>query len=108
MGGLGASEIILVLIAFGIIIIFPVWGYRAGSKRAIGPIGGLLLGLFLNWIGIIIVYCTNRIDEQKSYNFPDQSSADELKKYKQLLDNGAITEAEYRIQKARILNSNGY
>jgi hypothetical protein len=66
MGGLGAPEIILVLIAFGMIIIFPVWGYRAGAKRTIGPIAGLLLGLFLSWIGIIIVYSTKRIDEQKS------------------------------------------
>ena len=69
MGGLGAPEIILILIAFGIMLIFPVWGYRAGLKRAIGPIGGLLLGLFLNWIGIIIIYCTKRIDGQKNnYN----------------------------------------
>ena len=80
MGGLGAPEIILILIAFGIMIIFPVWGYRAGSNRAIGPIGGLLLGLFLNWIGIIIVYCTPRINEQKPYDGSNPSSMDELKK----------------------------
>lgn len=106
MGGLGLPEIILILIAFSIIIIFPVWGYRAGLNRTIGPTAGLLLGLFLSWIGIIIIYCTKRIDEQKFYNFSNQSSADELKKYKQLLDSGAITEAEYQIQKARVLNSN--
>jgi hypothetical protein len=87
-------------------IIFPVWGYKAGSNRTIGPTAGLVLGLFLNWIGIIIVYCTPRINEQKLYNFPNQSSADELKKYKELLDSGTITETEYQIQKARILNSN--
>lgn len=106
MGGLGAPEIILIIIAFGIMIIPPIWGYNAGLNRTIGPIGGLLLGFFLSVFGVIIVYCSKRVDEQKFYNFPNQSSADELKKYKQLLDSGAITEAEYRIQKARILNSN--
>ena len=105
MGSIGAPEIILILIALGIIVLFPVWGYRAGSTRAVGPVGGLLLGLFLGPLGIIIIYA---MGAKKAYDpsdyFPPQSTADELQKYKQLLDTGAITEAEYNVQKIRLLN----
>lgn len=104
MGSLGAPEIILILIALGLFVLFPVWGYRAGSKRTVGPVGGVLLGLFLGIIGIIIIYCTGRVYEPSLYNFPNQSTADELQKYKRLLDSGAITEAEYNVQKGRLLN----
>ncbi|WPU99437.1 SHOCT domain-containing protein [Mucilaginibacter sp. cycad4] len=111
MGGLGAPEIILIVIALGLMlgyaILFPVWGYNAGSKRTIGAVPGLFLGLFLNFIGIIIVYCSPRIQNKGFYDFPKQSSADELQKFKQLFDSGAITESEYNAQKNRILNS-GY
>lgn len=104
--GLGAPEIIVIIIAFSFFLVPAALGYSAGSKRMIGPVGGLLLGLFFNLLGLIIVYCTRRIDEKPFYNFSNQSPADELKKYKQLLDSGAITENEYNVQKARILNSN--
>ena len=50
----------------------------------------------------LIVYSFNKIPE---YNFTTFSSAEELKKYKDLLDSSAITEAEYQIQKERILRS---
>jgi len=105
MGSLGAPEIILIIIALGLLLLFPIWGYNAGSKRTVGPVGGLFLGLFLGLIGIIIVYCTNSVDEPRPFYPPSQSAADELQKYKQLFDSGAITEAEYNTQKARILNS---
>ena len=102
---MGAPELILIFIALFLIVIFPVWGYREGAKRSVGATGGLLLGLFLGIIGVIIVFCTKRLDEPVYNYFQNQpSAADELHKYKQLLDNGAITEQEYNIQKGRILN----
>ena len=106
MGTLGAPEIILILIVLGIFVLFPVWGYRAGATRAVGSTGGLLLGLFLGVLGIIIVYAMGpaKVYDPNEYNFPFQSAADELQKYKQLLDSGAITEAEYNVQKSRLLN----
>ena len=103
MGGLGAPELILILFVFGGWIGFAAWGYNAGAKRTIGSTGGLLLGLFLGLIGILIVYCTGRVDNQPFYNFPPTSAADEIQKYKQLLDSGAITEAEYNRKKGEIL-----
>jgi len=99
---LGAPEIIVISLVFGIYAIFPVWGYIAGSERSIGGAGSLLLGLFFSLLGIIIVYCTRRIDYPLN-PFSMRSTADELAKYKQLLDSGAITEAEYQLQKAKLL-----
>lgn len=108
MFNLGVPEIILIIVAFGILggcIIFPIWGYKAGAERTIGAIPGLLLGFFLNIIGIAIIYCTPKIGYKDPYALPARSSADELEKFKQLLDSGAISEAEFNNQKARILNS---
>jgi Short C-terminal domain len=106
MGLLEPQHIILLFILL-LIFIFPftIWGYFAGRNRTVGGGGGLLLGLFLGFIGIIIVYCTSRTDRQVFINYNNISAADELKKYKDLLDSGAITEAEYNLQKSRILNN---
>ncbi|PTQ93596.1 putative oligomerization/nucleic acid binding protein [Mucilaginibacter yixingensis] len=92
---LGTTEIIFLLSSFLITVVIPsIWGYKVGAQRSIGAIVGLLLGFFLSYIGIIIVYL-----------MPSKlnSAADELQKYKQLLDSGAITEQEYQDQKTRIL-----
>jgi uncharacterized membrane protein len=64
----------------------------------------LVLGLFLNIVGIIIIYLTKKVDKNAHINLKSLSAIDELKKYKELLDKGAITEQEYNIQKGRILN----
>jgi hypothetical protein len=102
--GIGAPEIIIILIILCIYILFPVWGYIEGKKRSVGPVGGLLLGAILGIIGIIIVYCTPRVDQQALHGFQPLSKAEELQQYKQLFDSCAITEDEYETQKARILS----
>jgi hypothetical protein len=111
MGGLGAPEIILIIVAFTLMAVFavaiPIWGYKAGSNRTIGAVPGLFLALFLSFIGILVIYCTPKIQNKDPFAFPPRSSADELQKFKQLLDSGTITEAEFKNQKARILNT-GY
>jgi uncharacterized membrane protein len=102
--GLGAPEIIIIALFIAFYVIFPVWGYKEGSKRTIGATLGLLLGVFLGFIGVIIVYCTPKVKEQPFYDFQAESrKADDLQKYKDLLDSGAITEEEYQTQKAKIL-----
>ncbi len=104
--GLGAPEIIILLIILCIYVLFPIWGYIEGKKRSVGAIGGLLLGAILGVIGIIIIYCTPKVQEpQPLYDFQAESrKADELQKFKDLLDSGAITEEEYQTQKAKILS----
>jgi len=87
-------------IIFVCFIITAIWGYRAGAKRKVGGAAGLFLGLILGPIGIIIIYCFDKIEK-----LPIESIPDQLKKFKDLLDSSAITEAEYNVQKAKILNS---
>jgi len=101
---LGLAEIVFLLVSFLITVIIPsVWGYKVGAQRSIGAAVGLLLGFFLSYIGIIIIYLTPLSSQSNPGNSPFNSTADELQKYKQLLDSGAITEQEYNQQKARIL-----
>ena len=105
MGDLFSSDFLIIVITFLIFPLSPVafayWGYKEGGKRTIGASTGLVLGLLLSFVGIIIVYCAN---EATVPNFMIQSPADELKKYKDLLNDGAITQEEFNIQKNRILN----
>ena len=54
----------------GVVTGLSIWGYTQGKKRTIGSTGGLLLGMFLGLIGIIIVYCINRIDDHIAKNMP--------------------------------------
>ena len=71
-----------------------------GDKRGIGRTPGFFLGLLLGVIGLIIVLCS---PSNATLN-PFESIPDQLKKYKDLLDSGAITQAEYELQKTRLLN----
>ncbi|OKS89059.1 SHOCT domain-containing protein [Mucilaginibacter polytrichastri] len=96
---MGAPEFIILFIW----LLFALWGYNAGKERNIGSTTGLLLGLFLGFIGVIIVYCSRKIIYEQPF-YTNESTADQLKKYKDLLDSGAITESEYNIQKGKLLN----
>jgi len=83
--------------------IFGIPGAIIGSYKKIGALGGFLLAFFLNIIGIIILV----FSKSKNVVHPliaRESIPDQLKKYKDLLDSGAITEAEYNLQKSRLLN----
>jgi len=83
--------------------IFGVPGAIIGSNKKIGALGGFLLAFFLNIIGIVILICA----KSKNVEHPlitQESIPDQLKKYEDLLDTGAITEAEYNLQKSRLLN----
>ena len=102
MGGIGAPEFILIFLCFGSFG-FALLGYKIGARRTIGSTGGLLLGFLLGPLGVLIVYCTGRIDNQQFNYYPPLSAADEIQKYKHLLDSGAITGAEYNVKKREIL-----
>ena len=82
--------------------IFGIAGAIIGSYRKIGALGGFLVTFFLNIIGIIILVCLSPKSAQLPF-VTNESTPDQLKKYKDLLDSGAITEAEYNLQKATLL-----
>ena len=82
---------------------FGIPGAIIGSNKKIGALGGFLLAFFLNIIGIIILICAKSKNVARPF-ITHESIPDQLKKYKDLLDAGAITEAEYNLQKSRLLN----
>ncbi len=98
------SLITIILLADGV-----VWGF---VTRAIVKGKGyenynswFWCGFLLAIIGVIVVACKPAVNATQSYALvqPQASEADELKKYKELLDSGAITQAEYESKKKQIL-----
>ncbi|WP_303804633.1 SHOCT domain-containing protein [Ruminococcus flavefaciens] len=75
-------------------------------NRKKGYNGGFSWGFFLGIIGIIVVACrpfNNANTINRTIVTQQRSMADEIAKYKQLLDSGAITEEEYEAKKKQIL-----
>jgi uncharacterized membrane protein len=60
------------------------------------------LGFFFSVIGIIVAACLT--DKNAIPNAPRTSSADEIRKLKELLDMGAITQDEFDMKKQELLN----
>lgn len=68
------------------------------------------VGFFFGIIGLLLTVTKPDLTAQKMYsenlqtnNTEPKSKADELKKFKELLDSGAITEEEYNQQKKKLL-----
>lgn len=98
---MGAPETIIIFVIFSHFFILGYLGYRLGKTRNIGSTAGMLLGLFFSLLGLLIVLLSSK------KNVPMQffgSPAEELKKYKDLYDNGIISEVEFNQQKAKILS----
>jgi len=87
------SQIILLIVMHG--LVFGVACYFIGTHREIGPIASGFLGLILGSIGLIIVLVSSR---KQVIPFSIQ-----MQHYKQLLDNGTISEAEYNHLKGRLI-----
>src|ERR1700753_3493952 len=81
-------------------IVFPIIGYNMGKKRILGPIKGALFGFFLGFPGILMILLYPTHEEAQARYF---SAADELEKFKKLLDIGAINQHEYDTKKAELL-----
>ncbi len=98
-------------------VIFSVIGYNMGKRKTIGSTGGALLGFFLGLIGVLIVACyPNDFENEmsdleydaqiaKSYSNINEpvSSPDDLIKWFELKEKGAITEEEFEVQKKKLL-----
>ena len=81
-------------VSFGIYIAIIVACVKNGNKKGYETYVGLLLGIFLALIGLIIVLC-----------LPDKKAeaTGQLLKYKQLLDQGVITQEEFDIKKMELM-----
>jgi len=100
----------LIIYAFFCLLI----GWMA-SSTTLGFGSGFLLSILLTpVVGFIIVLFypskehrerQNQLLKQalQNQNHPQTSAADEIEKLKSLLDKGALTQAEYDTQKARLL-----
>lgn len=98
---------ILLLLVIGVLIYFlpAILGRKKRDATAI-----VLLNLFLGWsfIGwvVALVWALTPDKPIIIYNNPQtKSRSDELLKFKELLDKGAITQTEYDIEKQKILGN---
>lgn len=74
------------------------------------PVGGVVLWTFVGFIIMVFLLYLSELGEnikktaEATIKFASRNSADELKKFKELLDSGAISQAEFEIKKRQILN----
>lgn len=94
---------------FGVLIVSIIFGLITKHiNESKGYTGGFAWGFWLNIIGIIVVACKpdNRSFSQYQGNtsVPERSIADEIKEYKELYDQGIITDEEFQLKKQQLLN----
>lgn len=102
-------EILIVLIV-GVIYFLP--SMVGSNKRNAGAI--IALNFFLGWtvIGWVgaLVWAMTEDDEPKKVILPqpskDVQKMEALKKLKDLFDNGALTEDEFKAEKSKLLGTN--
>ena len=74
-----------------------------GESRKIGFWTAFLISFLLSGLfGVIAVAISDPLEEKEQAH-PKTGTADELIKFKSLLDSGAITQAEYDKQKTNLL-----
>lgn len=77
------------------------------GKKGYSVVGFYFFGLFFFIIALIVALCLGdkkQFRNQQITNVNNISPADEIKKYKELLDQGAITEEEFQEKKRQLLN----
>ena len=94
--GLGSAEFSIIWLAISIAI--AIWCGNKAEAKGYQKILGILLGFFLSFIGVILILLFPDKKEEEAKQAPDQ-----LIKYKQLLDVGAITQEEFDKKKSELL-----
>lgn len=116
--GMGGLLILAILISLGAKIGLAFIPANIAKKKGYGFGGFFVLGLFFFLIGLIVSLClddknaqmyqmTNAIHSINNNPAPTQTASvgDELKKYNDLRQQGAISQEEYESLKAKLLNS---
>ena len=91
------STLMFVLILGLLLGVVPA---RIAKKKGYSFAGFYLFGLFLFIPAVIVALI---LTDRNAAEAPASSAADEIAKYKQLLDSGAITEQEFEAKKAELL-----
>lgn len=95
------NNIIIIMISFAICVIMGCVTERMNRQK--GYKNGFAWGFWLNIIGIIVIAC--RPFNNMKGKIENSTKADEIIKYKGLLESGAITQEEYEKLKKQILDS---
>lgn len=105
----------MVLLLLFVWILCGIGGYHMGKNKKMGSGTGLLLGLLLGLIGLIIIAFSADEDNfedhdyiiaqsyQKSEEVTHLHAADELQKWHDLKEKGAISAEEFEVRKNNIL-----
>lgn len=100
--GLGVAELGIIfmffLIPLVIGIVCCVISVKQAEQKGYSKLAFGLLGFFFGFIGLIIALVV------PNKNQPQLTAADALTQYKQLLDQGAITQEEFEEQKQKLLH----
>ena len=93
-----------------IIIWALFWGFISMIVGKAKNINGFWYGFFLGLIGLIIVLCMknkktiNKTTQNQVYNINNDNKYSNLEKLYELKKNGTLTEEEFEIEKAKIIN----
>lgn len=98
-----AYFIIGIVIPVAVSVAFGVCCANIARKKGYSYGGFFALGFFTWLIGLIIALCLNERRPTTSPSQETASAADGILKYKMLLDQGAITPAEFEAKKAELL-----
>lgn len=75
------------------------------AKKGYSKVGFFIFGLFLFLIALIVALCLSDKNQQPQLiDGNNVSPADELKKYKELFDQGILTKEEFEKKKSDLLN----
>ena len=112
------SSTIYSMLIIEIIVLFVILAVKVGialipaniaKKKGYSFAGFFIMGIFFFLIGLIVSLCLddktvqpNDIIIQKPDNY-NSSVADEIKKFKELMDNGVISSEEFEAKKKELL-----
>ena len=100
----GSALIIVLVLAFSIYFLPSIIALAKRNHRTKVILFNFFLGwTFVLWI-ISLVWACKRDEEEPITLASGASVADELKKYKDLLDSGAITQEEFEEKKEQLLH----